>query len=136
MAVKKVESIAGTGSVWNTNSYHWEEKPIGKWADDQLKMTVSQFTYQFNDAIMTIIEIKEFKGEASMSVRKGKKIVQFDYNVLMKWKVSYKDKDGTEIANCIGTFEWPEISSEESWDSWECRVVYLEDKQQLRGMLD
>ena len=99
-------------------------------------MTVSQFTYQFNDAFMTIIEIKEFKGEASMSVRKGKKIVQFDYNVLMKWKVSYKDKDGTEIANCIGTFEWPEISSEESWDSWECRVVYLEDKQQLRGMLD
>lgn len=54
----------------------------------------------------------------------------------MKWKVSYKDPDGTEIASCVGTYEWPEISSEESWDSWECRVVYLEDKQQLRGMLD
>lgn len=85
---------------------------------------------------MTIIEIKEFKGEASMSVRKGKKIVQFDYNVLMKWKVSLVDKDGKEIACCVGTYEWPEISSEESWEDWECRVVYLEDKEQLRGMLD
>lgn len=48
-----------------------------------------------------------------MSVRKGKKIVQFDYNVLMKWKVSLVDKDGKEIACCVGTYEWPEISSEE-----------------------
>ena len=121
--------VAGTGSVWNTNSYHWEEKSVGKWADDQLKMTMSQFAYKFNDALLTIIEIKEFKGEASMSVRKGKKIVQFDYNVIMKWRVSFTDKsDGKEIAFCVGTYEWPEISSEESFDSWECRTVYLEDK--------
>lgn len=64
-----------------------------------------------------------------MSVRKGKKIVQFDYYVMMKWKVSFVDKtDGKEISNCVGTYEWPEISSEESYDSWECRVAYLEDK--------
>lgn len=30
-AVKKIE---GTGSVWNTNSYHWEEKSVNKWAED------------------------------------------------------------------------------------------------------
>ena len=28
--VKKVE---GTGSVWNSNSYHWEEKSVAKWSD-------------------------------------------------------------------------------------------------------
>lgn len=134
--VKKVEVIAGQGSVWNTNSYHWEEKSVGKWADDTLKQTVSQFSYKFNDATLTVIEIKEFKGEASMSVRKGKKIVQFDYNIIMKWKVSFCDKEGKEIANCQGTYELPEICSEEGSDSWECRVVYLEDKDQLRGMLD
>ena len=98
--MKKVEVITGQGSVWNTNSYHWEEKSVGKWADDTLKQTVSQFSYKFNDATLTVIEIKEFKGEASMSVRKGKKIVQFDYNIIMKWKVSFCDKDGKEIANC------------------------------------
>ena len=134
--VKKVEVIAGQGSVCNTNSYHWEEKSIGKWADDTLKQTISQFTYKFNDATLSVIEVKEFKGEASMSVRKGKKIVQFDYNVNIKWKVSFADKDGKEIANCQGTYELPEICSEESYESWECRVVYLEDKDQLRAMLD
>lgn len=71
-----------------------------------------------------------------MSVRKGKKIVQFDYHVTMQWKVSFADKDGREISFCSGTYEWPEICSEESFDAWECRVVYLEDKDQLRGMLD
>lgn len=92
--------MAGTGSVWNTNSYHWEEKSIGKWADDALKQVLSQFTYKFNDAILRVIEIKEFKGEASMSVRKGKKIVQYDYNVLMKWEVTLSDKDGALVAKC------------------------------------
>ena len=86
---------------------------------------------------MTVSEVKEFKGEASVSVRKGKKIVQFDYHVILKWKVSFADKhDGHEIANCVGTYEFPEINSEEGFDSWECRTVYLEDKDQLRGMLD
>ena len=92
--------MAGTGSVWNTNSYHCEEKSIGKWADDALKQVLSQFTYKFNDAILRVIEIKEFKGEASMSVRKGKKIVQYDYNVLMKWEVTLSDKDGALVAKC------------------------------------
>lgn len=70
-----------------------------------------------------------------MSVRKGKKIVQFDYNLTIKWRVSFCDK-GTEISFCTGTYEWPEISSEESCEDWECRVTYLEDKDSLRGMLD
>ena len=26
--------IEGTGSVWNSNSYHWEEKNVTKWAAD------------------------------------------------------------------------------------------------------
>jgi activator of HSP90 ATPase len=40
--VKKVE---GTGSVWNTNSYHWEEKSVNKWAEETLKSVLSNFTY-------------------------------------------------------------------------------------------
>ena len=100
---------------------------MGKWADDTLKQTISQFKHKFNDATLTVIEIKDFKGEASLCVRKGKKIVQFDYNVVLKWRVAFCE--GTkEIAFCMGTYEWPEISSEESFDDWECRVVYLEDK--------
>lgn len=134
--IQAKEVVAGTGSVWNTNSYHWEEKSIGKWADDTLKQVVSHFTYKFNDATLKVVEIKEFKGSASMSVRKGKKLVQFDYNLEMKWEVTLSDKNGEVVSKCAGTFEWPEISNDEPFESWECRVIYLEDKDQLRGMLD
>lgn len=71
-----------------------------------------------------------------MSVRKGKKLVQFDYNLEMKWEVSLEDKEGNVVSKCVGTFEWPEISNDEPFENWECRVVYLEDKDQLRAMLD
>lgn len=36
--MKPVENkIEGKGSVWNNNSYHWEEKSVNKWSEDTLK---------------------------------------------------------------------------------------------------
>jgi hypothetical protein len=36
-----VEKVEGQGSVWNANSYFWEEKSVGKWAEDRLKEVIS-----------------------------------------------------------------------------------------------
>lgn len=80
-----VQQIQGTGSVWNTNSYHWEEKSVNKWAEEKLKAVLSGFTHQWQDAKFIIKEIKEFKGEASVSIRKGKKIVAYDYAITLAW---------------------------------------------------
>lgn len=55
---------------------------------------MSGFTYQFNDATLTIKEIKTFKGESSVSVRKGKKIIAYDYEINMLWRVEMKDAEG------------------------------------------
>jgi activator of HSP90 ATPase len=33
-----------------------------------------------------ITEVKSFKGESSINIRKGKKIVSYDYNVKLKWQ--------------------------------------------------
>ena len=43
---KSVNVIQGTGSVWNSNSYHWEEKDVNKWAEAKLKEVLANFSYQ------------------------------------------------------------------------------------------
>jgi activator of HSP90 ATPase len=75
----------GTGSVWNTNSYHWEEKSVNKWAEEKLRAVLSGFKYKWQDAEMSISEIKDFKGESSVSIRKGKKLVAYDYRFTLAW---------------------------------------------------
>ena len=73
--ITKPQQIEGTGSVWNVNSYHWEEKSVAKWSEETLKKTLSSFTNCYNDAELKIVEIATLKGESSVSIRKGKKIV-------------------------------------------------------------
>ncbi len=129
-AVKKME---GQGSVWNTNSYHWEEKSVNKWAEERLKQVLSGFTYKMNDATMSITEIKTFKGESSVSIRKGKKIVAYDYSLVLAWQVEMADKNSV-FATLKGSYELPEVSNEE--ELWEVRVTMGEDKQGIQSMLE
>ena len=54
---------------------------MNKWAEEKLKSVLSGFTFKWNDAVLKIKEIKNFKGESSVSIRKGKKIVAYDYAI-------------------------------------------------------
>lgn len=126
--VQQVKTIEGTGSVWNTGSYHWEEKSVNKWAEEKLRTVLSGFKYKWNDAEMIITDIKEFKGESSVSIRKGKKIVAYDYQLTLAWQIDMRDKD-TIIATTKGLYELPEMSNEE--DEWEVRVTMGEDKSSI-----
>lgn len=110
--------------MWNTNSYHWEEKSVNKWAEERLKQVLSGFVYKWNDATMTVTEIKTFKGESSVSIRKGKKIVAYDYSIVLAWQVEMTDKDKV-FATLKGTYELPEVCNEE--EQWEVRVTMGED---------
>ena len=74
---------------------------------------------------MRIKEVKEFKGESSVSVRKGKKIVTYDYQVRLLWKCDLADEGNTKvIGSCEGEFFFPEISNDvlDDGDEWECEV--------------
>ena len=129
--------VAGTGSVWNTNSYHWEEKSVAKWSEDTLRKVLSNFSHTYNDATLKVTEVKELKGESGVSIRKGKKIVSYDYAIQLKWEASIQDKaNSAPVATCTGTFELPEVSNEDEWDEWECRVSILEDKDSLASCLN
>ena len=51
-----------------------------------------------NDVTMTITEITKLEGEASVSIRKGKKIISFDYQINLKWKAVLADADGNQVS--------------------------------------
>ena len=132
----KPQKIEGTGSVWNTNSYHWEEKSVGKWSEDTLTKIVTSFTNTYNDATLKIIEVESLKGESSISIRKGKKIISYEYEIKLKWELGLKDADGKVVSKCNGKYELPEVSTEDPWKDWEVRVTYTKDDDNLQSAMD
>lgn len=77
---KKVDLVEGTGSVWNTGSYFWEEKAVGKWSEERIKEVIGGFVHNFPGGQLRITAVDKLAGEASVSIRKGKKIVSYDFN--------------------------------------------------------
>jgi len=62
------------------------------------------------------------KGESSVTIRKQKKIVTYEYSVKLLFKVSLSDDSGAkEIGSVDGEFELPEISNDilDDGDEWE-----------------
>lgn len=46
---------------------------------------MSAFKYEQGDAVLHIVEVKECKGDAEVNIRKGKKLVTYDYNIRLGW---------------------------------------------------
>ena len=134
--INQPQKIEGTGSVWNVNSYHWEEKSVAKWSEDTLKKILSSFTHTFNDTVLKITEISSLKGESSVSIRKAKKLILYEYQIKLKWELNLNDNEGNVVSKCEGTYELPEMSNEDDWQEWEVRVVYTRDEHDLRSAMD
>jgi hypothetical protein len=123
-----INKVEGTGSVWNNGSYHWEQKSVDKWAEDTLKTILGTFYFKQEKATLKITEVKEIKGESSVSIRKSKKIVTYDYNIKLLWKVEMGDETNTKVVGFIeGEYEMPEISNDvvDDGEKWEinCRIT-------------
>ena len=123
---QKVEKVEGQGSVWNTNSYFWEEKSVGKWAEARIKEVVGSFRHEFPGGLFSISEVSTMKGEASVSIRKGKKIVSYDYNCKLLWELVLKDGEGKEVGTMKGEYEMPEVSSDidDDGEEWEIKTSF------------
>lgn len=117
-----VNKVEGTGSVWNNNSYHWEQKSVDKWAEGTLKSVLALFQFKFEKATLRVSEVKDLKGESSVSIRKSKKIVTYDYNAKLLWKCDMGDEGNTKVIGSLeGEFFLPEISNDildddQEWD--------------------
>jgi activator of HSP90 ATPase len=125
--VTKVNKVEGQGSVWNNNSYHWEEKSVKGWAEETMKKILTFFYYKQDKVTMTIKEVKEVKGESSVSVRKGKKIVTYEYAVKILFKIDLADESNTKSVGSVeGIYEWPEISNDvlDDGEEWDVNISY------------
>jgi len=89
------------GSVWNKNSWHWEEKDYGKWARNRLIDILASIELEFCGHPVVLRDISP-SGFATISVRKGKKIVSFEYEISCSWEC-----DGSS-----GKLAIPEFSQE------------------------
>jgi activator of HSP90 ATPase len=98
----------GTGSVWNANSYFWEEKNYNKWSKDKLEDYIGKFKHTVPGGSLEVTEC-EIEGEASISIRKGKKIYSYDFQITLKWTVTLKE--GETESKVTGIFKFPEISN-------------------------
>ena len=46
---------------------------------------MSCFKYEWAEAVLHITEVKECKGDAEVNIRKGKKLVTYDYKINLSW---------------------------------------------------
>eukprot|EP01071_Lankesteria_metandrocarpae_P008164 Lankesteria_metandrocarpae@DN4889_c0_g1_i4.p1 len=88
---------SATGSVWNLNNWHWEEKSYSKWACDELTKQLQSSKFP-DDVKLHSINVS---GDASVSVRKGKQIVAVEINVRADWVQG--ESTGTLIINGVDT---------------------------------
>lgn len=79
-----------SGSVWNKNSWHWEEKNYNKWGESYIENKLKQVRIQ-KDAFIIYLERINIKGSTSVSIRKGKQIASFEYVITFNWIASKED---------------------------------------------
>ena len=69
---KAEQKPAGFGSIWNNNSWFFEEKNFTKFAKDYLTEVISKIKLTEGDIEVSLYEIKTIEGEASVTIRKQK----------------------------------------------------------------
>ena len=75
------EKPAGFGSIWNNNSWFYEEKNFTKFAKEYLTEEICKLTVTKDDIEVKFYEMKTIEGEASVTIRKQKQIFLFEFEL-------------------------------------------------------
>lgn len=73
------QKSVGFGSIWNNNSWFYEEKNYTQFAKDYLTKELCKARVVKNDIIVTVYEVKTLEGQASVTIRKQKQIFLYDF---------------------------------------------------------
>lgn len=100
-----------------------------------MKEVLGSFKHTFGGGELRVTQVSNFKGEASVSIRKGKKIISYDYNIKVKWECIFRDGEGNEVGMIKGEYEMPEVSNdiEDDGDDWEVKPTVSDDKNNLKS---
>lgn len=93
---QQLEVSQGCGSIWNKNSWHWEERNYTevakKWLTENLiKISVDSSEHQ---VFVRLYEVKLIEGNASITIRKQKQIFLFEFKLEIYFDSA--DKTGGE----------------------------------------
>jgi len=89
------------GSIWNANSWHWEEKNCLELARAEVRRTLAQCEggslrhIAELDGASVVLKDVQVKGDASISLRKGKRIICFELSVSFRWEC--RDEFGSPL---------------------------------------
>ena len=60
----------GVGSIWNKNSWHWEERNYTEVAKKMLTDAIVKISLEQDGVKLRLYEIKSIEGSASITIRK------------------------------------------------------------------
>lgn len=91
-------ATAGREDAKNVNNWHWAEVDLEPWAKERLtELIVGLAGKNVPDkGWVKVTELTKCEGEASVSNRKGKRIVAYELKLTFKWKgsVDYDEVEG------------------------------------------
>lgn len=99
----------GVGSIWNKNSWHWEEKNYTEQAKKYLEENLPKLVVDSENppVIVRLYEVKSITGNASITIRKQKQIFLFEYTIEMYFDSKHKEDEETK---CMGTIKLHEFN--------------------------
>ena len=100
----------GFGSIWNNNSWFYEEKNFTKFAKDWLKENIPKLSVTKDDIQVNLYEIKEIEGTASVTIRKQKQIFLYDFETEIYFK-AHKVSDPSQ--ECKGKVKVHEFNQDD-----------------------
>ena len=109
-----VTATQGFGSVWNKGSWHWENRNYTDFAKAFLSTKWVDISLKANDAQIEVYEIKELKGSASVTIRKGKQIFLWEFEGELYWRAKgTKEGEAWKDLKCQGKLKMHEFNYED-----------------------
>lgn len=102
----------GVGSIWNKNSWHWEERNYSDQAKKYLEANLPILTVDSDNppCIVRLYEVKSINGNASITIRKQKQIFLYEYTIEMYFDSKHKTDEETK---CMGTIKIHEFNQDD-----------------------
>lgn len=76
----------GVGSAWNVGSWHWEQKNVTKAALEHLTSTLPNLSVSDDKIKVALTSLPLVKCDASINIRRGKKIPTFELTIGGFWQ--------------------------------------------------
>jgi len=114
----------GTGSIWNVNSWHWENKNYTEVAKNLLIQKLSDYCWLKDGINFVFKNPSKFKGEAQINIRKGKQILCYEFEFELEWEAE------NEIDSAEGNFKIIELS-ESDFDDVQITSIHAKESTQI-----